>query len=57
NGVNGFIVVDLPPEESKHLRGLCTQNGLRYFPYDFIYVYWEKANSTSAVLTIDSHDF
>ncbi|CAG8740663.1 12372_t:CDS:10, partial [Racocetra persica] len=32
NGVNGFIVVDLPPEESKYLRDLCTQNGLSYVP-------------------------
>ncbi|RIB06300.1 bifunctional tryptophan synthase TRP1 [Gigaspora rosea] len=31
-GVNGFIVVDLPPEESDHLRKLCTQHGLSYVP-------------------------
>ncbi|CAG8625745.1 949_t:CDS:10, partial [Dentiscutata heterogama] len=32
NEVNGFIVVDLPPEESDNLRGLCTQHGLSYVP-------------------------
>ncbi|CAG8680689.1 20359_t:CDS:10 [Cetraspora pellucida] len=31
-GVNGFIVVDLPPEESNNLQELCTRNGLSYVP-------------------------
>ncbi|CAG8448783.1 12852_t:CDS:10 [Dentiscutata erythropus] len=32
NEVNGFIVVDLPPEESDHLREICSQHGLSYVP-------------------------
>ncbi|CAJ0643779.1 13800_t:CDS:10 [Entrophospora sp. SA101] len=31
-GVNGFIVVDLPPEESDNFRGFCLQYGLSYIP-------------------------
>ncbi|KAF9185893.1 tryptophan synthetase [Haplosporangium sp. Z 767] len=31
-GVNGFIVVELPPEESAIFRGYCTQHGLSYVP-------------------------
>ncbi|KAI9139847.1 tryptophan synthase beta subunit-like PLP-dependent enzyme [Paraphysoderma sedebokerense] len=31
-GVNGFIMVDLPPEECHHFRSLCTSNGLSYVP-------------------------
>ncbi|KAH7146539.1 tryptophan synthase beta subunit-like PLP-dependent enzyme [Dactylonectria macrodidyma] len=32
SGVNGFIVVDLPPEEAISFRGLCTKGGLSYVP-------------------------
>ncbi|KAG0336859.1 tryptophan synthetase [Podila horticola] len=31
-GVNGFIVVELPPEESAEFRGQCTKYGLSYVP-------------------------
>nr|POE90674.1 tryptophan synthase [Quercus suber] len=31
-GVNGFIMVDLPPEEAVRFRQLCTSNGLSYVP-------------------------
>lgn len=31
-GVNGFIMVDLPPEEAVRFRKLCTQTGLSYIP-------------------------
>lgn len=31
-GVNGFIVVDLPPEEAITFRGFCTKSGLSYVP-------------------------
>lgn len=31
-GVNGFIVVDLPPEEAISFRKLCTKGGLSYIP-------------------------
>ncbi|KAK3832676.1 MAG: tryptophan synthase beta subunit-like PLP-dependent enzyme [Linnemannia elongata] len=31
-GVSGFIVVELPPEESAEFRGYCTQYGLSYVP-------------------------
>ncbi|KAF9305854.1 tryptophan synthetase [Mortierella antarctica] len=31
-GVNGFIVVELPPEESAEFRGYCTKYGLSYVP-------------------------
>ncbi|KAI9230940.1 MAG: tryptophan synthase beta subunit-like PLP-dependent enzyme [Piptocephalis tieghemiana] len=31
-GVNGFILVDLPPEESSSFRAKCTQAGLSYVP-------------------------
>ncbi|KAG0341265.1 tryptophan synthetase [Podila humilis] len=31
-GVNGFIVVELPPEESSEFRGYCTKYGLSYIP-------------------------
>ncbi|CAG8467783.1 8314_t:CDS:10 [Paraglomus occultum] len=31
-GVNGFICVDLPPEESYKFRELCIQNSLSYVP-------------------------
>lgn len=31
-GVNGFIVVDLPPEEAFEFRGKCTKAGLSYVP-------------------------
>ena len=31
-GVNGFILVDLPPEEAVRFRNLCTQAGLSYVP-------------------------
>ncbi|OAA33689.1 Tryptophan synthase, beta chain [Moelleriella libera RCEF 2490] len=31
-GVNGFIVVDLPPEEAVSFRKLCTQGNLSYVP-------------------------
>ncbi|KAK0705480.1 tryptophan synthase [Lasiosphaeris hirsuta] len=31
-GVNGFIVVDLPPEEAVSFRGLCASGGLSYVP-------------------------
>ncbi|KAH6971847.1 tryptophan synthase beta subunit-like PLP-dependent enzyme [Ilyonectria sp. MPI-CAGE-AT-0026] len=32
SGVNGFIVVDLPPEEAISFRSLCTKGGLSYVP-------------------------
>ncbi|KAJ5655839.1 tryptophan synthase [Penicillium longicatenatum] len=31
-GVNGFIIVDLPPEEALRFRELCTRDGLSYIP-------------------------
>ncbi|KAG9299718.1 hypothetical protein G9A89_013078 [Geosiphon pyriformis] len=31
-GINGFIVVDLPPEESDHFRNICAQHRLSYVP-------------------------
>ncbi|KAI9935001.1 hypothetical protein ASPWEDRAFT_44565 [Aspergillus wentii DTO 134E9] len=31
-GVNGFIMVDLPPEEAVRFRDLCTSSGLSYIP-------------------------
>ncbi|GES57214.1 tryptophan synthase [Aspergillus terreus] len=31
-GVNGFIMVDLPPEEAVRFRNLCTSYGLSYVP-------------------------
>ncbi|GAM84601.1 hypothetical protein ANO11243_025970 [Dothideomycetidae sp. 11243] len=31
-GVNGFIMVDLPPEEAVRFRNLCTKAGLSYIP-------------------------
>ncbi|EPB86263.1 tryptophan synthase [Mucor circinelloides 1006PhL] len=31
-GVNGFILVDLPPEESHTFRGICYKYGLSYIP-------------------------
>lgn len=31
-GVNGFIMVDLPPEEAVRFRGHCTKYGLSYVP-------------------------
>ncbi|KAL8703809.1 MAG: hypothetical protein Q9201_003024 [Fulgogasparrea decipioides] len=31
-GVNGFIVVDLPPEEAVRFRNFCTNGGLSYVP-------------------------
>ncbi|KAI9706389.1 MAG: tryptophan synthetase [Candelina mexicana] len=31
-GVNGFIVVDLPPEEAVRFRNFCTRGGLSYIP-------------------------
>eukprot|EP01134_Creolimax_fragrantissima_P007737 CFRG7737T1 len=31
-GINGFIVVDLPPEESIKFRGLCRESGLSFVP-------------------------
>ncbi|PLN81054.1 tryptophan synthase [Aspergillus taichungensis] len=31
-GVNGFIMVDLPPEEAVRFRNLCTSHGLSYVP-------------------------
>ncbi|KAL8670181.1 MAG: hypothetical protein Q9168_005259, partial [Polycauliona sp. 1 TL-2023] len=31
-GVNGFIVVDLPPEEAVRFRDYCTKGGLSYVP-------------------------
>ncbi|PNS17031.1 Tryptophan synthase [Sphaceloma murrayae] len=32
SGVNGFIMVDLPPEEAVRFRNHCTQTGLSYIP-------------------------
>ncbi|KAH7320288.1 tryptophan synthase [Stachybotrys elegans] len=32
SGINGFIVVDLPPEEAVSFRKLCTKGGLSYVP-------------------------
>ncbi|KAK0389990.1 hypothetical protein NLU13_3563 [Sarocladium strictum] len=32
SGVNGFIVVDLPPEEAVSFRKLCSKGGLSYVP-------------------------
>lgn len=31
-GVNGYIVVDLPPEESRQFRSICHKYGLSYVP-------------------------
>ncbi|KAI8968883.1 tryptophan synthase beta subunit-like PLP-dependent enzyme [Mycotypha africana] len=31
-GVNGYILVDLPPEESQSFRGICYKHGLSYIP-------------------------
>lgn len=31
-GANGFIVVDLPPEEAVKFRGICSAEGLSYIP-------------------------
>ncbi|CEG82658.1 Putative Bifunctional tryptophan synthase TRP1 [Rhizopus microsporus] len=31
-GVNGYILVDLPPEESHNFRGICYKHGLSYVP-------------------------
>ena len=31
-GANGFIMVDLPPEEAVRFRGFCTKAGLSYVP-------------------------
>ncbi|KAI5958651.1 TRP5 [Candida theae] len=31
-GVNGFIIVDLPPEEAVKFRGACSKHGLSYVP-------------------------
>ncbi|KAJ5653686.1 tryptophan synthase [Penicillium lividum] len=31
-GVNGFIIVDLPPEEAVRFRDLCKRDGLSYIP-------------------------
>ncbi len=31
-GVNGFIMVDLPPEEAVRFRNICTKGGLSYVP-------------------------
>lgn len=31
-GANGFIVVDLPPEEAVKFRNICKSNGLSYIP-------------------------
>ncbi|KAM0750339.1 tryptophan synthase [Meredithblackwellia eburnea MCA 4105] len=31
-GANGFIVVDLPPEEAVSFRNICTKEGLSYVP-------------------------
>lgn len=31
-GVNGFIVVDLPPEEAVSFRKLCTKGGYVHLP-------------------------
>jgi len=31
-GVNGYILVDLPPEESGKFRGICLKHGLSYVP-------------------------
>ncbi|GAA6020007.1 hypothetical protein JCM10207_006757 [Rhodosporidiobolus poonsookiae] len=31
-GANGFIVVDLPPEEAVHFRDVCTREGMSYIP-------------------------
>lgn len=31
-GANGFIVVDLPPEEAIRFRGVCTGEGISYVP-------------------------
>ncbi|CUM64748.1 uncharacterized protein PRCAT00002359001 [Priceomyces carsonii] len=31
-GANGYIVVDLPPEEAVKFRSLCTKNGMSYVP-------------------------
>jgi tryptophan synthase len=30
-GVNGFIIVDLPPEEAVSFRRLCTKGGYEHF--------------------------
>ncbi|GAA5990310.1 hypothetical protein JCM11641_006393, partial [Rhodosporidiobolus odoratus] len=31
-GANGFIIVDLPPEEAVHFRDVCTREGMSYIP-------------------------
>ncbi|PWN51834.1 putative tryptophan synthase [Violaceomyces palustris] len=31
-GANGFIMVDLPPEEAADFRGFCTKEGMSYVP-------------------------
>jgi tryptophan synthase len=31
-GVNGFIVVDLPPEEAVRFRNFCTKGGSVFYP-------------------------
>lgn len=31
-GANGFIVVDLPPEEAVDFRNVCTREGMSYIP-------------------------
>ncbi|KAJ2157024.1 hypothetical protein GGF46_004786 [Coemansia sp. RSA 552] len=31
-GIDGYIVVDLPPEEAASFRGLCAEHGLSYVP-------------------------
>ena len=31
-GANGFIVVDLPPEEAADFRGCCTEQGMSFVP-------------------------
>ncbi|BGP17494.1 hypothetical protein JCM10213v2_005527 [Rhodosporidiobolus nylandii] len=41
-GANGFIVVDLPPEEAVSFRSVCRREGMSYIPlvapYSFLYV-------------------
>jgi len=31
-GANGFIVVDLPPDQSEEFRGICREEGMSYIP-------------------------
>ncbi|WVQ95504.1 tryptophan synthase, beta subunit [Kwoniella sp. CBS 9459] len=31
-GANGYIIVDLPPEEAVHFRNICTSSGMSYVP-------------------------